>query len=695
MNKISITLLTVITLLMCGSPLSAAGVRMSPITQFCLPLSEIRSVAFHEDYAYVNGEMILDISDPKKPYQTGRTDFPASGDVAVWDRWLWVFSYRSGLHIYDIETPINPVERNQLVVEEVIAFTSDSCYAFFGSFAEGHITKVVNYDLTNPLQPEIAGTYSCPDWYISQMKIQGGNLYVRNEGIVYIVDMESMEEVGRINLERSAVNFTFVGHFCYLVFDTELTIYDVSNPSEPSLVKILKLPGWCDKLWPVGNYCWLQCAGKKLLIVDHTDPSNPILSSVREHKNDFTFLTIYKGLAYIGINGLHIWDISDLFEPFELSYYDHTFGIKAVTIVDNICYTGDLRHLHIYDVTDESRISKLASHPVLGGVQDVNYYDSLLWVTTPTELQIYQLTDPVNPVKIGQYEGSYKQTVFGGQFAFCVSTDSRIDVLDISDPANPALTEQLNLAPVSIAFSDGRLYVGVRNGIVLIYSVTDEGKLVWLTNYLTASPITALNAEDGICYIGINNGKLLILDVSDPKRVRELHQVATDVGDRICLDGQFCYLSGNWFLNVFNIYNPSAPLQTGYITETGGRTVSRNGNYLYAANDKGIQVYNTHTALLDVDPQSETTPRVFTLATPYPNPFNSSTTVPFTLTHTGMVRLTVWDTNGREEATIFEGKMSGGKQTVTWSADGLPAGIHIIKLETQNSTVYTKTVLMK
>ena len=65
----------------------------------------------------------------------------------------------------------------------------------------------------------------------------------------------------------------------------------------------------------------------------------------------------------------------------------------------------------------------------------------------------------------------------------------------------------------------------------------------------------------------------------------------------------------------------------------------------------------------------------------YPNPFNSSTSVTFTLSDVSRVDLRVYDVMGREVVTLADGTYWAGRHTVTWSAaEQLPGGIYIAKL---------------
>lgn len=75
----------------------------------------------------------------------------------------------------------------------------------------------------------------------------------------------------------------------------------------------------------------------------------------------------------------------------------------------------------------------------------------------------------------------------------------------------------------------------------------------------------------------------------------------------------------------------------------------------------------------------------------YPNPFNNTAEVKFLLAESGYARLFVSDILGRKAISLFNNNADKGSHTASFEADGLPAGIYFIILETKNKT-YSKIV---
>jgi len=72
-------------------------------------------------------------------------------------------------------------------------------------------------------------------------------------------------------------------------------------------------------------------------------------------------------------------------------------------------------------------------------------------------------------------------------------------------------------------------------------------------------------------------------------------------------------------------------------------------------------------------------PERMSLRQNYPNPFNPSTTISFTSTG-GPVSIRVYDTLGREVATLVDGTPGTGSFTVTFDASSLPAGVYYYRM---------------
>jgi len=79
----------------------------------------------------------------------------------------------------------------------------------------------------------------------------------------------------------------------------------------------------------------------------------------------------------------------------------------------------------------------------------------------------------------------------------------------------------------------------------------------------------------------------------------------------------------------------------------------------------------------------------------YPNPFNPTTVISYTLDVANHVTLSVYDVSGREVATLVDGYRSVGAHEVSFDASHLSSGVYIYRLTSGAQTLSGKMVLMK
>jgi hypothetical protein len=89
-------------------------------------------------------------------------------------------------------------------------------------------------------------------------------------------------------------------------------------------------------------------------------------------------------------------------------------------------------------------------------------------------------------------------------------------------------------------------------------------------------------------------------------------------------------------------------------------------------------------------------PTEFSLLPAFPNPFNPTTTVSYTLPTSSDVSLIVTDVLGRQVATIvYMTAQAAGRHTVTFNAIGLSSGTYLVRLEADDYIQTRQVVLLK
>lgn len=79
----------------------------------------------------------------------------------------------------------------------------------------------------------------------------------------------------------------------------------------------------------------------------------------------------------------------------------------------------------------------------------------------------------------------------------------------------------------------------------------------------------------------------------------------------------------------------------------------------------------------------------------YPNPARSATTLAFSLGEPGTARLDVYDVAGRLVTRVVDERLAAGEHRRTWSTEGLPSGVYLVRLRAEGRTESRKVVVLR
>ncbi|MDP8240181.1 MAG: right-handed parallel beta-helix repeat-containing protein [Candidatus Hatepunaea meridiana] len=88
-------------------------------------------------------------------------------------------------------------------------------------------------------------------------------------------------------------------------------------------------------------------------------------------------------------------------------------------------------------------------------------------------------------------------------------------------------------------------------------------------------------------------------------------------------------------------------------------------------------------------------PSEFALHAAYPNPFNSTTCISYSLDRDAFITLKLFDTTGREIATLANESQSAGHYQTVWNAEGIPSGVYLLRLNADGDERTTKLALIR
>lgn len=148
--------------------------------------------------------------------------------------------------------------------------------------------------------------------------------------------------------------------------------------------------------------------------------------------------------------------------------------------------------------------------------------------------------------------------------------------------------------------------------------------------------------------------------------------------------------SSRWADSIFTSIDFSTSIETGWVTRTDGNTWTI---YFYLKNGevigKGISDY-----IYQSTPVIENNELISDFVTAYPNPFNSSTNIKFSLSKRSLVNIIIYDVNGREVSRENLGVLNYGSYNYNFNASLLSSGIYFYNIKNESGTSLHKGKLV-
>ncbi len=119
------------------------------------------------------------------------------------------------------------------------------------------------------------------------------------------------------------------------------------------------------------------------------------------------------------------------------------------------------------------------------------------------------------------------------------------------------------------------------------------------------------------------------------------------------------------------------------------------GSYEVVVDEVGFYRWTGSKAVGVDKKETPPLPQNFDLEANYPNPFNPTTTIAFTLPAAGRTTLRVFNLAGEWVATLVDGELAEGRHQVTFDAADLPSGVYTYRLEHNGRALTRKCLVVK
>ena len=150
------------------------------------------------------------------------------------------------------------------------------------------------------------------------------------------------------------------------------------------------------------------------------------------------------------------------------------------------------------------------------------------------------------------------------------------------------------------------------------------------------------------------------------------------------------------FLVFTNAYSQWYPIESGVMTELALNGLSfKDANTGTVVGDGGTILRTTNGGVSFINQVSSEIPERFSLYQNYPNPFNPTTNIKFDIQKTSVTKLIIYNTLGREVATLVNEELKAGSYQTDWNGSNYSSGVYFYTLQAGDFIETKKMMLIK
>jgi len=463
-----------------------------------------------------------------------------------------------------------------------------------------------------------------------------------------------------------------------------------------------------------------------ILFLNISNPASPIVFDSLYHDPEFRLSLIdmeisednlyfshYADSRYEPSDNLFVYDISNTANPQEIvSYYDHVYGITSIDINEEVaCLNSPHNGVLLYDLSQPSVpsfISKISTASKAIALNYPNLY--LITYGHLGDIYIYDISVPEQPEFFNSINpGTSPTDIYLDDNLAFVTGSQVVEIFSVENPANPISVGQIDFINAQHMLKWNEFLFLVKHNVFKIYDISDLYEPTEIAEIVGCYPegIAIIDSTlFAICYLRGHVG-LRVFDISDitnPEETNSIRLISNEdasQGNYAILPienefGEFLAVSvRNRKFKIVNVTDPEDPYISGYyFAPFSPNEFAYSNGYLYSAENASLGIYNLDDAL----PAMETisiAPLDFKLNQAYPNPFNASTRIGYTLPEKGFVLLNIYDILGRKVTTLINRQQPQGYHTIHFDGNNLSSGTYFYELKSGTNSQAKQMMLLK
>ncbi len=279
---------------------------------------------------------------------------------------------------------------------------------------------------------------------------------------------------------------------------------------------------------------------------------------------------------------------------------------------------------------------------------------------------------------------------------YVTGTDSLLYSIAPDGTENWTYSVEGELGSFPAMSNDGTLYLTVRSGAV--HAVDTEGNQQWTHDLIGSLKEMPAIGPEGTIYVGTfgffsNYFYAINPDGTEKWSYTPANDESFESSPVVGTNGTIYVGADN---SVLAIDSSGSKLWKHFTADrvTSAAAIGSNGTVYVGSNDNNLYAFGGPTTT-DIADNTPSTPDQFHLSANYPNPFNPSTNISFTLPRAAQVQLDVYDATGRHVRSLVNKQLQAGQHRVNFKASDLPSGVYLYRLQTNEYTEFRKMLLVK
>ncbi len=553
---------------------------------------DARGIAVNGRYAYVAdciaGLKVIDVSDPKLPFQAGGIDTTYARNVALDSRgYAYLADSNGGLRVIDVSEPFHPVEVGNVVTSSACGVALKDTFAYIADYDEGLIVVAIS----DPRAAHRVKTLSMPHaWEIA---VSGDCAYIASDAagltIIDITDPADPQIVVSLGTYQ-ALGIAVQDGYAYIADSSAgLKVIDVSDASNPQLMGSFDT-FLAQDIEVRGRYAYIADWNQGLKVVDISNPTSPFQVAVLDTYQALG-VSVYGNYVYVAdyTEGLKVVCNTNPSSPEQIGSLD-TYDARAVALNGTYIYAADFTEgLKVIDVADPRNPLQVAAKDTFMAT-DVAVSGHHTYLTDTNEgLLVFDISIPFSPLPVGSIR-TYNALGLAllGNYAYVADSEEGLKVIDISNPGAPTLAGSLDTSnAVSVAVGGKYVFVADYTAGLKAIDVSEPTSPFEVKSWTTFQALDV--AVSGSHAFVTTGASLVVIDINNLESTPgSLGMVA----DSVTVSGSYAYIGcQTWGFKILDISNPRSPIQVGSFDSSWAfHTVAR-GRYAYVADhDEGLKV---------------------------------------------------------------------------------------------------------